>query len=334
MIWTPPGAVTLPCSRDESIFYAPTPANLFQPKHQAKVCVVYTALRIFVRLLSPGFSHLSNLLRRRRSLDAPALRPESNSKSKTVTEEPKPWELPTLPQGRLQPRSLQVHITVPIVRPAVCQEVQSLFKRRALTFDERGIKETMTVRTARWSTFVDRQCERLRQELGGAGCHPQRATPLAGGDLVEEDVEELEQLLERMEDWKDLKRYAGTSMGMAAAYRGGEMHIRVLAFEEHTDHTGIDFIRLAYRKSVEVRNWLPSPAKRPRSAASGLLSAVLPCLMASAGITEKQLEQWAELLQRPDVAKFAIALMFRSALESDGLHLDFCDPQPSDEVKS
>merc|ERR1719461_220655 len=72
------------------------------------------------------------------------------------------------------------------------------------------------------------------------------------GDMCGEDIGELEQMVDRMEDWKDLTRYAGKSIGMASTRRGNEMQIHVMAFAEREDSTGVDFMRLSYKKSVEV----------------------------------------------------------------------------------
>jgi len=327
IISTPPGAVSMLGSDDDLI----PNANLFRPEPPPKVCFLCAALHSLVIRVSSNFAHLSNLLRATRSIDGHSSPPASRSKSKNVAnmEEPRPLEFPLLPGRQSPPRLPLVHITVPILRPMTWQDVEPFLKNRALTFDERGIKETMTVEADRWSMFVERQRKRLRQELVSARRHRHRDALLARGNVMEDDLVELEMLLERMEDWKDLRRYAGKSIGMAAARCGAEMHLLVLAFEQRADCAGIDFVRLAYRKSVEVRNQQPLLAGRPSSAAWALINAMIPCLMAPASITEKQLEQWVELLQRPDVAKFVIALFFRSALASDGVHFEFCDPTPT-----
>merc|ERR1719361_1577023 len=43
--------------------------------------------------------------------------------------------------------------------------MQSLVDSKRISFDERGMKETMTVRGSRWAAFVDRQKRSLEQEL-------------------------------------------------------------------------------------------------------------------------------------------------------------------------
>merc|ERR1719221_2299999 len=60
-------------------------------------------------------------------------------------------------------RDLQ--ITVPIVRPPGWRDVQKLLDAKAVTFAESGDKEMMTVKCHRWGAFVDRQKERLEQEI-------------------------------------------------------------------------------------------------------------------------------------------------------------------------
>mmetsp|Transcript_73172 Transcript_73172/g.193045 ORF Transcript_73172/g.193045 Transcript_73172/m.193045 type:complete len:258 (+) Transcript_73172:3-776(+) len=140
--------------------------------------------------------------------------------------------------------------------------------------------------------------------------------------VTEEDIEELQQIVESMEDWKDLKRYSGKSISMASTQRGNEMKIHVLAFAERDDGGGVDFVRLAYRKSVEVRPGELDVRDR--------LLQLMP-FGKSQTSTQSQ-ERWQQLLQQPDVAKFTIALVFRNALASDGVHLKFCDQRLDEEA--
>jgi len=64
------------------------------------------------------------------------------------------------------------------------------------------------------------------------------------------------------------------------------------------------------------------------------LRTIMPCLSTPSGIaddvSESLKEQWVELLQRPDVAKFTIALAFRNALQTDGIHFQFCEAKLND----
>merc|ERR1712106_490938 len=88
---------------------------------------------------------------------------------------------------------------------------------------------------------------------------------------LEDDVVELQGLVERMDDWKDLSRYSGKSISMASTWRGNEMKIHVLAFAEKEDASGVDFVRLSYKKSIEVRrrNGIKGPGSTLASALSG-----------------------------------------------------------------
>jgi hypothetical protein len=248
----------------------------------------------------------------------------------------------SLPYAKLESVTPPVHddfqIHIPIVKPPGWQEVQPLVHQMPVTFDERGIKETLTVKTHRWSHFVDRQKARLLREIdemkrsGGGWDGPEEEDdgddPLSDGEngafpsSTRQDVRELEHMVERMEDWKDLSCYSGKSISMASTQRGNEMKIHVLAFAEREDGLGVDFMWLDYRKSAEVRT------ERQR-APGGMLRAaraVLPFLREPLGAAAEERErQWVDLLRRPDVAKFAIALAFKNALSSDGVHLEFCD---------
>jgi len=247
----------------------------------------------------------------------------------------------------------QIHI--PIVKPPGWQEVQPLVHQMPVTFDERGIKESLTVKTHRWGAFVDRQKARLLREInemklsGGwddpeeeedgdshltaddnctfpsspRGAQQSRDPDGCGrsGLSRRHDIRELEHMVERMEDWKDLSRYSGKSISMASTQRGNEMKIHILAFAEREDSLGVDFMWLDYRKSVEVR----TEKQRPPGGILHAVWAALPFLREPRGDLEEREKRWVDLLRRPDVAKFAIALAFKNALSSDGVHLEFCD---------
>jgi hypothetical protein len=243
----------------------------------------------------------------------------------------------------------EFRITVPVVVPAGWQELQPILDGKAVAFDERGVKETMLVKSSRWGNFVDRQKARLEKEIQAARLARQRCLARQGSqnldsedgsrtfalaeveehnelsDVYGEDIGELEQMVDRMEDWKDLSRYAGKSIGMASTRRGNEMQIHVMAFAEREDSTGVDFMRLSYKKSVEVCANETPPIGTPIG--NKVRHAILPWI---AHVAEDQDEQWVRLLQRPDMAKFTIALAFRKALESDGIHLKFCEAGLSD----
>lgn len=240
-----------------------------------------------------------------------------------------------------------IHITIPIVIPPGAKEVQPLIDGNAVIFDERGLKETMTVRLSKWEAFVDRQKAKLEKEIAdfreaqargevGIRTSPRLLRPESAQgsgkmhEMSEDDISELEQLVGRMGDWKDLSRYSGRSVSMASTRQGNEMKIHVVAFAEREDGTGVDFMRLAYKKSVEIRETMqPEEVKSlaysmGRSLGQSLLS-VIPFLRHRGGVTEQMKQRWVELLHRPDVAKFTIALAFRNALENDGIHLQFCE---------
>merc|ERR1712151_368765 len=59
----------------------------------------------------------------------------------------------------------ELQITIPILKPKGWREVQPLLDGKGVTFDERGVKETMTVKNSRWEAFVDRQKEKLKKEI-------------------------------------------------------------------------------------------------------------------------------------------------------------------------
>lgn len=246
-----------------------------------------------------------------------------------------------------------LQITIPIVRPLGWKELHPLLEGNTVTFDERGWKETMTVRAVRWHAFVDKQKAKMQKELqqmrdaqelqastSSGGVQAAAEEPSADdawgrqnsvASLVQrntEDIAELEHLVEHMEDWKDLTRYSGKSISMASTRHGHEMRIHVLAFAEQDHGLGVDFMRLSYKKSIEIRQGQEQPrCKSLGHALSHLLAWEAPQEDGSPGpgLPGGSRERSAQLLQRPDVAKFAIALAFRKALARDGVHLQFCD---------
>lgn len=239
------------------------------------------------------------------------------------------------PGDRPRVAARDMRITIPIVKPPSWLEVQSIADRMPVVFDERGVKETMTVKMSRWDAFVDRQKEKLGNEV--EEMQAARARDLEHADVdseepeseqppLEDDIVELQGLVERMDDWKDLSRYSGKSISMASTWRGNEMKIHVLAFAEKDDESGVDFVRLLYKKSIEVRrrNCIKGSGPTLASALSGCANCKEGAEEDAADASEKH---WIELLKQPDVAKFAIALAFRDALERDGVHLEFCDAQ-------
>lgn len=242
--------------------------------------------------------------------------------------------------------SEEVQITIPIVKPPCWREVQPLVRRIPVTFDERGVKETMTVKPGRWSAFVDRQRGKLEKEVQEAkvraanlSAEAAQAHGAGGGDAGAgagipdvEDVAELQQMIDSMDDWKDLARYSGKSISMASTRRGNEMKIHIVTFAERDDGQGVDFMRLSYRKSVEIRPGAASRAKQAHALSLGQVArSVLPFVPPPEGLPEAE-ERCVQLLQRPDVAKFTIALAFREALEDDGIHLHFSEAKFDDQL--
>lgn len=254
-------------------------------------------------------------------------------------------------------------ITIPIVKPLCWDEVGALLvpcsgcsrscgtggcggRLPALvTFDERGLREAMTVKRDRWESFVERQKEQLANDIqrmrerrrqrssrsevtcsnsSGSSSDGSNGLPDGAMGKPKEDLAELEQMLRRMEVWKDLGQYAGKTIDMACTERGSELRLHVVAFSERQDGTGVDFVRLSYKKSLEVRRrgdpdkrpagcWLPKP-----------LGDLLPLSCSRLGSAE---EHYVHLFRRPDVAKFAIAVTFREALAQDGVHLVLFEPR-------
>lgn len=233
-----------------------------------------------------------------------------------------------------------LRITVPIVKPPGWREVQPLVMRMPVTFDERGTKETMTVKSANWERFVDRQKSKIQNEIleamenaaKEAASVPEAAAADAGAggpsrSKPQEDLAELEEMINCMDDWKDLSRYSGKSVSMATTLKGNEMRIHVMAFAEREDGAGVDFMRLSYKKSVEVRS---SSRKDLADTIASALRRALPFLAPAEGSPEAE-EQCIRLLQRPDVAKYTIALAFRDALEDDGIRIAFSEARMDDD---
>eukprot|EP00927_Polykrikos_kofoidii_P025651 TRINITY_DN23004_c0_g1_i1.p1 TRINITY_DN23004_c0_g1~~TRINITY_DN23004_c0_g1_i1.p1 ORF type:complete len:611 (-),score=90.60 TRINITY_DN23004_c0_g1_i1:100-1932(-) len=251
-----------------------------------------------------------------------------------------------------------LQITIPIVKPPGWREVQPYVHRMPVMFDERGVKETMIVKMGRWGAFVDRQRAKLQKDIeeakakvageaaaaADAEAHASTANVAGCGDAgagaacsasrqlnSEEDVAELQRMIDSMDDWKDLTRYSGKSIGMASTRRGNEMKIHILAFAEREDGEGVDFMRLSYRKSIEVR---PVSARRVGGDGASLAQvarSLFPFFSPPARSPEAE-EECARLLQCPDVAKFTIALAFREALEDDGIRLNFSEAKFDDGV--
>jgi len=227
-----------------------------------------------------------------------------------------------------------IRITIPIVKPPSWREVQHIAHRMPVTFDERGVKETMTVKMNRWEGFVDRQKEKIEKEINdmlevkareqiGSTFEDTQDEPEREQEPLDDDIIELQRMSERMNDWKDLTRYSGKSISMASTRRGNDMKIHVMAFAEREDGMGVDFIRLSYKKSVEVREM-----SREIQATTGVRSTLrhlLPFFSSDSYDDDDSRQGWIELLQQPDIAKFTIALAFRGALENDGVYLEFCE---------
>jgi hypothetical protein len=186
-----------------------------------------------------------------------------------------------------------LRITVPIVKPPRWTEVERHLQHIPVHFDERGLKETMTVKPHRWNAFVMRQRAKLQAKLQNA---------IASGKVKDDDVRELQSIVDRMVDWQDLAKYSGKNISMSSTRQGNEMRIHVMAFAERDDGQGVDFMRLEYKKSVDVVTGDAETAKTVES-------------------------RWIQLMQQPDIAKFTIALAFRQALETEGIDLEFCDAE-------
>merc|ERR1712217_570952 len=128
----------------------------------------------------------------------------------------------------------------------------------------------------------------------------------------EDDITELEQMVARMDDWKDLSAYSGKSISMASTRRGNEMKIHVKAFAEREDGS-VDFMRLSYRKSVEVRggiSWTGSNVSRKSHLLGDTLRTILPFGRENNGEQPSE-EKYIQLLRHPDLAKYTIAFAYR-----------------------
>merc|ERR1740121_2530323 len=111
---------------------------------------------------------------------------------------------------------------------------------------------------------------------------------------------------------------------MASTLRGNDMKIHVFAFAERQDGAGVDFMRLSYTKSAEVcQSWLQEESSRNLLLEQSLRGA--NCSSPSRPDPGEAANYFGGLLRRPDVARYAIALAFQGALESEGVHLHFCD---------
>jgi len=229
--------------------------------------------------------------------------------SRALVAPPPPVDSPTAPV----PAVLSVRI--PIVRPACWKDLQHVTAGRVLTFDERGWKDVMTVHGGAWANFVERQRAKLDKEISDM----KRGV---NGDVhVSEELSELQTLLESMADWKDLTRFSGKSITMATTLKGNEMKIHVFAFAKREDSNDIDFMRLCYKKSAEVSRarLLDESSRNPA------LAVALHSMMPSPSSHDEAVDNCLRLLQRPDIAKYVIALAFQGALQSEGVHLHFCD---------
>merc|ERR1739844_367755 len=89
---------------------------------------------------------------------------------------------------------------------------------------------------------------------------------------------------------------------------------------------GVDFMRLSYRKSVEVRGGhkLFASTRKNSFSLGQTLRTIFPFARIPDGESINE-ERLLQLLRQPDLAKFTIAMAYRNALESDGIHLHFCD---------
>jgi len=135
-----------------------------------------------------------------------------------------------------------------------------------------------------------------------------------------EYVADLQGLIHSVEDWKDLANYGGRSVSMASTQRGNEMHIHVMAFAERADGRGVEFTRVNYKKVVELR----VGANAGGAEDSAHLKSRHPFLDARELPSEAR-ERCLDLLQRPDIAKYTIALAFQEALAEDGIILEFTE---------
>jgi len=210
-------------------------------------------------------------------------------------------------------------VRIPIVRPACWKELQPIMAGQSIVFDERGWKEAMTVRGSAWASFVDRQCAKLQREIQDI-----KVAAGAGGTTeAVEELAELEGLLESMADWKELSRFSGKSVTMTSTSRGSEMKIHVLAFTEREDGGGVDFMRLCYRKSSEVCQDVLLEECRRNPDLEKVLRGIMPT--STPQDVAEVVGHTSKLLERPDIAKYVIAVAFQAALASEGVQLHFCE---------
>lgn len=232
---------------------------------------------------------------------------------------------------------LELLARIAIVKPACWNDVQAIIASKAVTFDERGWKEAMTVRSSAWSSFVDRQRVKLQREIQEikqrasspsiqttSSASPALSSVSAGGSA---EVSELEGLVESMEDWKEMTRYSGKSISMASTIQGSDMHIHVLAFGLREDGASIDFVRLSCTKSVEVCQTSLLEEASQNTELEQALRNLLPSSSGGKDVLKEAAMACMRLLQRPDVAKYAISSAFCESLENDGVHLHFCRGQ-------
>merc|ERR1712150_23349 len=130
---------------------------------------------------------------------------------------------------------------------------------KAVTFDDKGWREALTVRSCAWDSFVDRQRAKLRKEISTSKASGAPRSRPGGSEsscslssdniegaanvLVPSEVSELESLVDSMQDWKDLTRYSGKSVSMASTVQRNEMKIHVVAFVVREDGRAVDFMR-------------------------------------------------------------------------------------------
>merc|ERR1711920_531071 len=88
---------------------------------------------------------------------------------------------------------------------------------------------------------------------------------------------------------------------------------------------GVEFMRLSCTKSASVCKASLAEQTSQNPALEEAIRSVLPPPPPGKDACEEACSFCVRLLQQPDVAKYAISLAFRGALESDGVHLHFCD---------
>lgn len=209
------------------------------------------------------------------------------------------------------------HLDLRVAEPPDWQELLPCIHDMPVLFrEDDGVKQAESLRVSAWYPFVELQRKRLGKEIkdlrdAGAASAAAKAVAAAmaakshrtpppqeatGVETFEDDIADLEKALERTSDWSELSRYCSTKVRVVPTGRGSILKFHTVAFAMTEDGAGVDFIRLAYRKSVQV----------------------LPGLGNDRGRKER-----IRLLQRPDVAKYVIALAFRDAFADDGIRLSF-----------